>query len=168
VYAQEEPNSPLYRYYVEHGIIPSSPSPEGGGGGHDENPIANENIPLVVNRTIVRSMDHNCDKGKTDDILLTVVDAHNNNLTLWCKRLPTLTPPDTRPNDISNHSRQFIGYYNGEIIVGLCPFDEGVNKWGWTIDKDGLISHTFWVSKALNGTTLEFDLDFNRSGEGPF
>jgi hypothetical protein len=145
----------LYRFWREHGDMTLPPLGEPTHG------------MLLINRTTMNTMSYWCDVGKTDDLVFTISDLQNNTLEVWCKRLPTFTLPDNATTSIFNRSRQFIGYYNEKIIIGLCPYEQGLNKWGWTIDENGLISSTFWESRALNGTTLEFNMTFNRSSDNP-
>jgi hypothetical protein len=141
----------LYRFWREHGNMTNLPSP-----GEPTHGM------LLLNHTTMNSMNYWCDVGKTDDITFTLSDLHGNTLEIWCKRLPTFTLPNNETVSVFNHSRQFIGYYNQKFIIGLCPYEQGLNQWGWTTDENGLISSTFWESKALNGTTMVFNMTFNR------
>jgi hypothetical protein len=75
----------------------------------------------------------------------TYTDSANNTIKIYCQYNPWL--PDIR-------LKQYIAFYNDFTVVGLCPYDEGVNRHEihTTDDDRELINRFHWLSVKPDGS----------------
>lgn len=74
--------------------------------------------------------------------IMTYTDVKNNTIDIYCQWNPWV--PDG--------TRQFIAFYNDNIIVGLCPYDSASNRHDIFTNEEGEIKKTHWLSIRVNGS----------------
>lgn len=90
-----------------------------------------------------------CGVSQYDNIILrnfTGVDGHT--VTIGCKHFANTS--DFR----------FAMYYDNFLLIGECPFIQGVNHWQINF-VDGKISSTHWSSTSTTGDTRQWIYSFN-------
>ena len=107
--------------------------------------------PIYTNPTIGQ-----CSDEQDRDMILIqkYVDAANNTVEIFCKW-----------NDwLGVDEKQFIGFYNKQVIIGQCPFINGINGWGVEVGNNGVINGTQWTSVSEDGTqSVSYELQFNNN-----
>lgn len=139
---------------------------------HNHNSIPNNLLSYQMNSTYyVTGMPPMwCDDSATEPSqhIATFTDRGGNTVDMYCQWNQWLG---------SNQSeRQFIAYYHdaihgpidtSRIIVGMCPFDYGLNSWQMLTDeKTGLINETSWLSVAPDGRSVYYHNEFNTFKNG--
>jgi len=106
--------------------------------------------PVYRNPNVVQC--HN--ELPSDNILIRkYIDSANNTVHIYCKW-----------NDwLAVDEKQYIGFYNNDTVIGLCPYTVGVNYWSVSVDESGVINATHWTSMTPDASnSIAFDLKFNQ------
>ncbi len=101
----------------------------------------------------VYNSDHQCVNSYSPAVhIARFTDRANHTIDIWCKKTETMPIGE----------KQYIGYYDGGVVVGVCPFDNGQNIFSIMTDEHGIINATHWESRTSDGkSSVMFDLKFN-------
>jgi hypothetical protein len=87
---------------------------------------------------------------------ITYTDKAGNTVDIYCMHNEWLA---------EETDRQYIGYYNNQVVIGQCPYNVGLNTYTIMTDKSGIINSTFWRSVTPDGSgkSVEYRLEFNNN-----
>jgi hypothetical protein len=123
-------------------------------------PFSGHSPHLKVDFHVLRE-DLKCSVDSPNEMvnLITYTDKAGNTVDIYCGPSPWLQP----------HERQYVAYYNpGNIIIGLCPYDEAINAHQIYTNSEGVINATSWLSVSKDGKySVEYHNKFNQFDQPP-